>query len=297
MSKTLIYRFTFIDVDDLEDEATGLRKSESMPVLSTTFDLDIEAHVSERQQREYVNSLPNQAAPAPRPANTADDSPVVVEEQVQTPAESVVVQHGEVEDEQATEEFFPPPSLDWPSCGSVGHPELCCRPCVHFGAGRCAEGNSCGYCHVQHQVQPKLDKLQRTFVQDGLPASSILRLVEAKLAELGAPEPDCVNLKKLKNLGKALSKMSFSNLLKLAGRAPLPDAMALELREALEALRQQFASMPPTTEIEAPGCRSKHGMKEVHRLRAGVSLRVPVLVKEGCLGSTRGYPVAGAFRT
>jgi len=277
MSKTLIYRFTFIDVDDLEDEATGLRKSESMPVLSTTFDLDIEAHVSERQQREYVNSLPNQAAPAPRPANTADGSPVVVEEQVQTPAESVVVQHGEVEDEQATEEFFPPPSLDWPSCGSVGHPELCCRPCVHFGAGRCAEGNSCGYCHM-HQVQPKLDKLQRTFVQElpaaallatilprlharaeasGIaePASSILRLVEAKLAELGAPEPGTPNRrfpKKLKNLGKALSKMSFSNLLKLAGRAPLPDAMALELREALEALRQQFASMPPTTEIEAP---------------------------------------------
>mmetsp|Transcript_107310 Transcript_107310/g.256230 ORF Transcript_107310/g.256230 Transcript_107310/m.256230 type:complete len:280 (-) Transcript_107310:205-1044(-) len=275
MSKalTFIYRFTFIDVDDVEVEATGLRKSESMPVLSTTFDPDIEAHVSETQQREYVNSLPNQAAPAPRPVNRATDGPEVVEEQAEMPAEPVVVQNGEVECEQATEKFFPPPSLDWPSCGSVGHPELCCRPCVHYGAGRCAEGNSCGYCHMQHHVQPKLDKLQRTFVQElppaallatilpclharaeasGIaePASSILRLVEAKLAELGAPEPGRVNLKKLKNLGKALSKMSFSNLLKLAGRAPLPEAMARELREALEALRQQFASMPPT-EIEA----------------------------------------------
>ena len=35
------------------------------------------------------------------------------------------------------------------SAGSLGHPVLCKRPCVHVAAGRfCAAGSACNFCHL-----------------------------------------------------------------------------------------------------------------------------------------------------
>ena len=51
--------------------------------------------------------------------------------------------------------------------GSVGHPELCRRPCLHFTAGYCGHGSSCNFCHETHpQKAAKLDKRQREIMQN-----------------------------------------------------------------------------------------------------------------------------------
>ncbi|CAJ1337811.1 unnamed protein product [Effrenium voratum] len=65
--------------------------------------------------------------------------------------------------------------------GSVGHPEVCNRPCLFFLAGTCQNGASCSYCHLEHaHRQPHLDKKQRTLIQK-LPQSSLLNLIVSLL--------------------------------------------------------------------------------------------------------------------
>eukprot|EP00443_Scrippsiella_acuminata_P003251 CAMPEP_0115319610 /NCGR_PEP_ID=MMETSP0270-20121206/79861_1 /TAXON_ID=71861 /ORGANISM="Scrippsiella trochoidea, Strain CCMP3099" /LENGTH=305 /DNA_ID=CAMNT_0002739321 /DNA_START=11 /DNA_END=925 /DNA_ORIENTATION=+ len=51
--------------------------------------------------------------------------------------------------------------------GSVGHPTLCLRPCLHFAAGKCKNGDSCSFCHLSHPKRPaSLDKQQRQVLQE-----------------------------------------------------------------------------------------------------------------------------------
>eukprot|EP00747_Dinoflagellata_sp_TGD_P151774 gnl/TRDRNA2_/TRDRNA2_177241_c0_seq6.p1 gnl/TRDRNA2_/TRDRNA2_177241_c0~~gnl/TRDRNA2_/TRDRNA2_177241_c0_seq6.p1 ORF type:complete len:395 (+),score=54.17 gnl/TRDRNA2_/TRDRNA2_177241_c0_seq6:117-1187(+) len=46
--------------------------------------------------------------------------------------------------------------------GSVGHPELCSRPCIYFAAGTCKNGNACMFCHESHPHRAAhLDKRHR----------------------------------------------------------------------------------------------------------------------------------------
>jgi hypothetical protein len=48
------------------------------------------------------------------------------------------------------------------SIGSVGHPELCKRPCIFFVMGKCSGGWSCNFCHGTHsQRATHLDKINR----------------------------------------------------------------------------------------------------------------------------------------
>lgn len=48
------------------------------------------------------------------------------------------------------------------SVGSVGHPEMCARPCMFFESGSCANGAACDFCHMEHATRPaKLDRWQR----------------------------------------------------------------------------------------------------------------------------------------
>jgi hypothetical protein len=49
-----------------------------------------------------------------------------------------------------------------PNFGSLGHPELCNRPCLFFAGGSCANGNDCTFCHLHHPGrQTHLDKRNR----------------------------------------------------------------------------------------------------------------------------------------
>jgi len=50
--------------------------------------------------------------------------------------------------------------------GSLGHPELCPRPCLYFARGQCANGSSCDFCHLPHPKRPShLDKRHREMLK------------------------------------------------------------------------------------------------------------------------------------
>eukprot|EP00440_Ansanella_granifera_P061159 gb/GFBE01066299.1/.p1 GENE.gb/GFBE01066299.1/~~gb/GFBE01066299.1/.p1 ORF type:complete len:300 (+),score=62.76 gb/GFBE01066299.1/:1-900(+) len=52
-----------------------------------------------------------------------------------------------------------------PNGGSVGHPEICRRPCMFLASGSCMNGFACGYCHLPHTEKPvHLDKRQRELI-------------------------------------------------------------------------------------------------------------------------------------
>ncbi|CAK0856390.1 unnamed protein product [Prorocentrum cordatum] len=40
------------------------------------------------------------------------------------------------------------------NAGSMGHPEMCVRPCLYFLRGECANGGGCKFCHCEHPVRP-----------------------------------------------------------------------------------------------------------------------------------------------
>lgn len=51
--------------------------------------------------------------------------------------------------------------------GSLGHPELCVRPCLYFAAGRCVNGALCEFCHMPHPGRPAhLDKRHRELLKE-----------------------------------------------------------------------------------------------------------------------------------
>jgi len=61
--------------------------------------------------------------------------------------------------------------------GSVGHPEVCRRPCIFFAAGNCSSGIDCGYCHCDHSTRPThLDKRQREVIQK-LSQAQLLQII------------------------------------------------------------------------------------------------------------------------
>ena len=117
------------------------------------------------------------------------------------------------------------------SFGSLGHPEVCQRPCMYFQAGLCRNGNDCTYCHLPHIEKPsKLDKKQRTLLQSlsyeefvafilahiqerikqmNLDASELLHLLEVEAAQAQAPSlPE----RERRNMNKVFDRMNLSSL-------------------------------------------------------------------------------------
>lgn len=47
------------------------------------------------------------------------------------------------------------------SPGTIGHPELCRKPCVHWQYGHCTRETGCDYCHEIHHGQDKFVKFHR----------------------------------------------------------------------------------------------------------------------------------------
>mmetsp|Transcript_68780 Transcript_68780/g.108414 ORF Transcript_68780/g.108414 Transcript_68780/m.108414 type:complete len:298 (+) Transcript_68780:60-953(+) len=159
-----------------------------------------------------------------------------------------------------------------PSCGSLGHPEVCRRPCIYFMQGNCENGDACVYCHLPHpEKTPKLDKRQRTIVQ-GLERRELLALIfsfcKAKAETLGfsseaeeilqlleeesmgaKPLSDFISERDIRNLQKTLARMNFSNLICLVthqspNRAGLFPESAERLSSALERLRPRLGDLP-----------------------------------------------------
>jgi len=61
--------------------------------------------------------------------------------------------------------------------GSIGHPELCPRPCVYFTNGLCQAGSQCDFCHLPHPKRAAhLDKRHRDLLKS-LPYDQRVRIV------------------------------------------------------------------------------------------------------------------------
>jgi len=72
--------------------------------------------------------------------------------------------------------------------GSVGHPELCPRPCLYYPLGKCVNGNECEFCHLSHPKRPAhLDKRHREMLK-GIPfeecAAMVLPILKEKAKAL-----------------------------------------------------------------------------------------------------------------
>ena len=78
-----------------------------------------------------------------------------------------------------------PCAMSPPSRGSMGHPNLCKRPCLYVirpGPDRCPKGPGCGFCHYPHNSEPQPDKRQRELIKT-MPKAEFLNLVTELLQE------------------------------------------------------------------------------------------------------------------
>lgn len=140
-----------------------------------------------------------------------------------------------------------------PSPGSVGHPELCSRPCIFFASNTCANGAACPFCHGLHPKRPvHLDKRNRAVfekmspearaalllglislkVKERDPSSRAQQLLQALAAAVGVPlemSPQTTG-KREGALRCALSSMSLRPLLSTLARTAwqnAPDVVAI----------------------------------------------------------------------
>ncbi|CAJ1449622.1 unnamed protein product [Effrenium voratum] len=136
------------------------------------------------------------------------------------------------------------------SLGSLGHPELCRKPCLFLRFGSCDKGSACHFCHRDHESGRKLSRRQREDLRSldeaqrlaltlphlrakQLPAEQLLSLLEKHLASLplakcGIPE------KRLKALSRSLGTWKFGQLLNLC-REPRIMQQAEELQAEVAA--------------------------------------------------------------
>lgn len=102
---------------------------------------------------------------------------------------------------------LPPPFNE----GSIGHPELCAKPCMFFASGVCSRSDSCGFCHFPHTGRPgHLDKRNRARLENLDPQSRaelLLPLIQSKLKAINDTQE---------------SRLLFHDLVAACGVDPLP---------------------------------------------------------------------------
>jgi len=131
--------------------------------------------------------------------------------------------------------------------GSVGHPELCTRPCLYYAAGSCDKSHECEFCHLFHSRRPaRLDKRHRERLDRLSPAERIAVMLpilaqkaessglspeqlKTMLSKLAVSMPEVAAAEKTKvtrSLKAALEAMSLRSLLTLLDCAPeVPPAL------------------------------------------------------------------------
>ncbi|CAE7568393.1 unnamed protein product [Symbiodinium natans] len=281
MAMELAYKRTFIDVkeefEDMAGSSSKVRAQSSPPERVRRISFSLEFASEEEGMRSYVGTLSQNFANLtnPRqqgetPTTASGSSPTMSSDSSDAEfAEFADVPGGEglehAEHASILAEF---PLL--PSQGSLGHPEVCRRPCIYFNAGHCENGHACAYCHMEHtEKMPKLDKRQRGIIQR-LSRAQLLELVlhfcrnkakqggfreEAREllgmmsqeSEGARPVAQVVADRDLRNLHKTLARMNVSNLIGLVsyqsanrdGNA-MPSPSADLLAASLDRLRLLF---------------------------------------------------------
>ncbi|CAJ1356990.1 unnamed protein product [Effrenium voratum] len=185
MALNLLYRSTFIDVEEYisfpESPRRKPRRASSAPPTSSPEGgsratmLSVGALAVRAQQLHTMLRL-KQAPVRELWSDVADSD--ATEASSQTASEECK--------EPKTEPVEPvsPQLGQWPSVGSLRHPEICRRPCMYFVAGACSNGAQCDYCHLPHDQRPThLDKRQRELLNgfsEPQLIALLLRYLEAK---------------------------------------------------------------------------------------------------------------------
>mmetsp|Transcript_27074 Transcript_27074/g.64429 ORF Transcript_27074/g.64429 Transcript_27074/m.64429 type:complete len:493 (-) Transcript_27074:124-1602(-) len=148
--------------------------------------------------------------------------------------------------------------------GSVGHRELCAKPCLFFRTGACTGRDSCPFCHGEHaERRPHLDKRNRELFK-GLPTNVrtqlLLQAMKCRADTIGefadklmevvetAIEVQLQPNRRWQRLACALKNFPLSYLLTLAqsfpeqGRATALWARVAELRASGLVQRMQLES-------------------------------------------------------
>lgn len=244
MALTLQYCRTFIDAQEGAANVQKPRSSSTPPCLGRQS-WDTNARREEEALRTYVTSLTTNVTDLRpgRDPRAGGEFPEPQEPAASTSSDVCFL---------------------FPSKGSVGHPELCHRPCIYFAFGHCENGSACGYCHMEHQEKPiKLDKQQRAMVhclskpqvlaimlrylkpiaaRQGfeLQAAEVVQLVEREFALHGHHADEAlaeIPEKVMKKLSKTLDRMRFSGILGLASQEQIGYPFRQHMIEALERLR------------------------------------------------------------
>eukprot|EP00930_Biecheleria_cincta_P042585 TRINITY_DN292_c0_g1_i10.p1 TRINITY_DN292_c0_g1~~TRINITY_DN292_c0_g1_i10.p1 ORF type:complete len:316 (-),score=54.46 TRINITY_DN292_c0_g1_i10:397-1272(-) len=290
MALKLYYRSTFVDVDDETSVLTKLR-SQSQPPLTRLRDDLADARFEENQLSNYVATLgqrSEQLGMLIRISGDAKDRALLPEPDVRQEGEkqersgtlstrspcssfrrighcrtpssastATSLQHVESEVGTAGVEKLP-------SRGSMGHPEVCRRPCIYFARGECQNGSDCGYCHMDHDGRSAhLDKRNRDLLKklssaDVLPL--VLKLARSRALDIGILSEAAEVLRVLENwsltklsatfqtpemrrLDCALKTLPFSGLITIVlkkhqpAKSQVDDAFADQLQEALAKIR------------------------------------------------------------
>ncbi|CAJ1414820.1 unnamed protein product [Effrenium voratum] len=256
MAISLEYRFTFINV--LEEEPSLHLKTRSASVPPRRSPEMCSAMENELEDGRYVQALTQKLSPifgaeaaSPREIPSGEISSVADGEK------DTVLPDGMsslplsdwrssigTSNDQDSESGLSLSASNASNPGSVGHPELCRRPCIYFAAGECKNSEGCNFCHLSHAHRSAtLDKNQRQLIKEldkheflsvllrclqnkaaqgkfQPEAQSVLDLFEARLlkepVQMGKEEPSKA---KMNNLERALGRMTFFSVASLTTRA------------------------------------------------------------------------------
>ena len=265
MALELEYRGTFIDVQEDPFEVSGsIVRSASAPAMYVRT-LECAAEVEERQLKGYVENLPQSMAELSEEINQKGTKSHAAEPTAAEEVQPVQLEVMPGSESQGDPSPLPHvPSFRCLSEGSVGHPEVCRRPCVYFNRGFCQSGAACTYCHCQHTDRdPKPDKKQRTTLDEitqaqlltlvlrflrqraeatGMAdkATGVLAILEQEL-RFWQGESEVVEAamdNKARKLGKVMARMSFGALLSLASHRLDREEFQHLLSQEMEVLRQ-----------------------------------------------------------
>ena len=230
---TLRYHKTFIDVDE---KIPGLsRSSKSLPVLDSSGTLWGD-DADEVGRSLYVEDLSKKLQEQWRSGMLPIDTKQAT---VMTPAHQAFIA----------------------SSGSLGHPEVCHRPCMHFLEGLCHHGSACTFCHLPHpEKRSKFDKKQRQllknlsyeeflvhtlpFIEDCLEkmqfdGSDLLDLLHAEVGEMPRMPRDRWNL------SKVLGRMNLAGLMgmvrqKAEQTSEEPGDLVMKIDAVMTKIRENF---------------------------------------------------------
>eukprot|EP00434_Breviolum_minutum_P005585 symbB.v1.2.004925.t1/scaffold281.1/size241006/6 len=270
MAISLEYRFTFINVleeIDYERSVVLSRRSRSLPPSSRSFYETCDAAESDKKDGEYVQTL-TEKLPSIFSAKVAEEEilPRNIDRQALADQDSELASTSPTSGvgSVSTQDFEMGSNISNASNpGSVGHPELCRRPCIYFAQGQCRNSADCSFCHLSHAHRSAtLDKNQRQTIKElskheflsvllrclrnkavqgkfEEEAKDVLELFEERLSQ----EPKMESSKaisKVSNLERALGRMTFFSVASLTTRAQFDKDFLERCKLAVGKLRAEL---------------------------------------------------------